>query len=142
MDNFTPYSALIGGILIGLASAGLLYTNGRIAGISGIFGGMLHAIKQDTLWRLMFVAGLLVGGLILSLFYPSALDIQVDRSAAAVMLAGLLVGIGARMGSGCTSGHGVCGLSRLAPRSIAATLTFVTTGIIVATLVSRAGGLI
>ena len=140
MENFTPYSALIGGILIGLASAGLLYTNGRIAGISGIFGGMLHAVKGDTLWRLTFVAGLLAGGVILALFHPSALEINIDRSAGAILLSGLLVGIGARMGGGCTSGHGVCGLSRLAPRSMAATLTFMATGIIAATLVSRSGG--
>lgn len=128
MAHFTPGVSLLGGVLIGLAAALLLLFNGRICGISGIFGGLLYGKRDDTLWRFFFVAGLLVGGLLLRLFYPQALDVEINYSASAILLAGLLVGIGTRMGSGCTSGHGICGIGRLSPRSIVATLIFMACG--------------
>jgi len=126
--------------LIGLGAASLLYFNGRIAGISGIFGGLLQGRRGDTLWRFSFIAGLLVGGLILMFFHPASVDIQIAHSAPAVLLAGLLVGIGTRMGSGCTSGHGICGISRLAPRSLIATAVFMFAGIAAATIIKQAMG--
>ncbi len=140
MENFTPFSGLLGGALIGLAASALLYFNGRVAGISGIFGGLLQARRGDTAWRASFVGGLVAGGVALAVISPASLDIQVAQSAPAVLLAGLLVGLGTRMGSGCTSGHGVCGIGRLAPRSIIATGIFLLTGAVTATLVSRLMG--
>ncbi|TCK19300.1 hypothetical protein DFR30_2610 [Thiogranum longum] len=137
MENFTPVASLVGGILIGLAGAAMLYFNAKIAGISGIFGGLLQTKKNDTLWRVLFVAGLLSGGIVIDLFHPAALDFSVDRSMPAVIVAGLLVGFGARLGNGCTSGHGVCGIGRLAPRSIVAAATFIVTGAITAIVVNH-----
>jgi uncharacterized protein len=137
LSEFTPIASLVGGVIIGLASLTLLLSSGRIAGVSGIFGGFLHFTKTDTLWRFMFLLGLLSGGLVLGEFLPQSLDIQLNYSAAAVMLAGLLVGIGSRMGNGCTSGHGVCGVGRLSPRSLVAAVTFLVTGAIAAVLVAR-----
>ncbi|MGH7962772.1 MAG: YeeE/YedE family protein, partial [Candidatus Binatia bacterium] len=107
MEHFTPVASLVGGVIIGLAAALLLLFNGRICGISGIFGGLLSAKRDETLWRFVFVAGLFAGGVLLRFVYPQAFNIEIDRSAAAIVLAGLLVGVGTRMGSGCTSGHGI-----------------------------------
>ena len=118
MEGFTPWAALAGGTLIGLAALLLLLCNGRIAGISGILGGSLDPKRGDVLWRVLFFFGLLVGGLIMLWWRPVSFDIHIDVSTPAVILAGLLVGLGTRIGSGCTSGHGVCGVGRLAPRSI------------------------
>ncbi|MGF1615558.1 MAG: YeeE/YedE family protein [Gammaproteobacteria bacterium] len=126
MEGFTPWAALAGGTLIGLAALLLLLFNGRIAGISGILGGSLEPKRGDLLWRVLFFFGLLAGGLIMLWWRPMALDIRIDVSTPAVILAGLLVGLGARIGSGCTSGHGVCGVGRLAPRSIVASAVFVS----------------
>ncbi len=140
MENFTPVASLVGGVLIGLAGAAMLYFNAKIAGISGIFGGLLQTRKNDTLWRLLFVAGLLCGGIVIRIFYPEALDFSVDRSMPAIIAAGLLVGFGARLGNGCTSGHGVCGIGRLAPRSIVAAATFIITGSITAIVVNQLFG--
>lgn len=126
MENFTPIESLSGGVLIGLASAILLFFTGRIAGISGIFGGILQAKHGETQWRVVFVAGLLVGGLLVNFFRPDMLQFQMDRTNFGIIAAGLLVGIGARMGNGCTSGHGVCGIGRLAPRSMMAVVIFMT----------------
>ena len=128
MSEFTPLSALIGGFLLGAAGLVLLFSNGRVAGISGIFGGVLGFKKGDTLWRVAFIAGLLVGGVILTFAYPESLRFELKSSAPTVMLAGLLVGIGSRMGSGCTSGHGICGVGRISPRSIIAVVTFMEIG--------------
>ncbi len=130
MTHFTPVASLVGGMLIGLSGAALLLFNGKIAGISGILGGMLSPIKHDTLWRLLFVTGLLSGGLLVHWSSPQAFVIAISRSPGALVLAGLLVGFGTRLGNGCTSGHGICGISRLSPRSITATLTFIVTGVI------------
>jgi len=128
MEHFTPFASLIGGMLIGLSATMLLLCDGKIAGISGIVAGMLSPTKHDTLWRVVFVAGLLTGGFLLRLFSPQTFAINIARSWGALLLAGLLVGFGTRLGNGCTSGHGVCGLSRFSPRSLIATITFTATG--------------
>jgi uncharacterized protein len=128
MHNFTPFAALFGGILIGLASSALLLFEGRIAGISGIFAGALIPRKDETDWRVAFVGGLVAGGLMLRIVLPAAFDFGITRPYGVLMLAGLLVGFGTRLGNGCTSGHGVCGISRLSPRSIVATTVFIASG--------------
>lgn len=124
MESFTPIASTLGGLLIGLASALLLVANGRIAGISGITGGVLRLQRGETLWRALFVAGLIAGGMLAALMSPSAVVFDVDRSTGALVVAGLLVGIGTQLGNGCTSGHGVCGLSRFSRRSLVAVVTF------------------
>lgn len=125
--NFTPWSSLAGGLLIGLAAAMLALLNGRIAGISGIAGGLLGAATGDRAWRIAFIAGLLAAPLSWSAF--SALPpVRIDAGAAELVIAGLLVGVGTRYAGGCTSGHGVCGLARLSARSLVATLSFMTAG--------------
>jgi uncharacterized protein len=127
-DQFTPLAALAGGLLIGLAAALLLHINGRIAGISGILGGLLQRpAAGDLAWRIAFALGLIVAPLAWRLFAPLP-AIEVASGVPLLVVAGLLVGFGSRLGSGCTSGHGVCGLSRLSPRSIVATLTFMGLG--------------
>jgi uncharacterized membrane protein YedE/YeeE len=128
MDQFTPASALTGGVLIGLSSSLLLLYNGRIAGISGIVGGLLYGPAGERFWRAAFVGGLLVGGLVLRLVEPEAFTFEIVRSTPALILAGLLVGFGTQIGSGCTSGHGVCGIGRGSARSIIATCVFMVTG--------------
>ena len=143
MENFTPWASLIGGALIGLGGIGALLFNGRIAGISGIFGGMLNVKRGDTSWRMWFIGGLMFGGLLLLLLRPESFAFTVQRSELAVIVAGLLVGVGARLGSGCTSGHGVCGIGRLAPRSLVATAVFMSTGVFAALVVNHVfGGII
>ncbi len=119
--------ATFGGVLIGLASALLLLFNGRTAGISGIAGGLFSRVPGDAGWRAAFVGGLVAGGLLLQVFFPSALGPPVVAGFAAPVVAGLLVGFGTRLGNGCTSGHGVCGLARGSVRSLAATMTFMVT---------------
>jgi len=128
--QFTPIASLVGGMMIGLSASALLLFNGKIAGISGIYGGLLSPAKGDTLWRLFFVLGLLAGGVALAFMYPDALQMNLHRPGVVVAVAGLLVGFGARLGNGCTSGHGVCGISRRSPRSLVATMTFMATGIL------------
>jgi uncharacterized membrane protein YedE/YeeE len=128
VHNFTPLSALCGGILIGLSASAMLLIEGKIAGISGIFAGVLQPIRGEVLWRATFLAGLLAGGLLLRRFLPSAFDFGIIRPFPVLVVAGFLVGFGTRLGNGCTSGHGVCGVSRLAPRSMVATATFIAAG--------------
>jgi uncharacterized membrane protein YedE/YeeE len=128
MENFTPVASLIGGILIGLSASAMLLFNGKIAGISGIVGGLVGLRKNDTLWRAVFVAGLVTGGFLLRLLVPDAFAFEITRSTGALVLAGFMVGLGARVGNGCTSGHGVCGVSRFSPRSIVATVVFIIVG--------------
>lgn len=124
---FTPWPALAGGLLIGLAAAMFVLLNGRIAGISGILGGLLRPMRGDIGWRVAFIAGLMGAPLAYGMF--SALPrVQVDAAHGMLVAAGLLVGVGTRYGAGCTSGHGVCGLSRLSPRSLVATATFMGAG--------------
>ena len=126
--------ALIGGGVIGLAASWLLLSWGRVAGISGILGGLLGRWNHESSWRLSFIVGLLAGGVILFVFMPDSIVAPSNRSLIAVGVAGVFVGYGTRLGSGCTSGHGVCGLTRLSTRSLVATLTFMTTGILTASL--------
>ena len=129
-NAFTPWSALIGGMLIGLAAAMFALLNGRIAGISGVLGGLFRPIRGDIGWRVAFVGGLVGAPLLHSLF--SVLPaVQIEAGYMALITAGL-VGVGTRFGSGCTSGHGVCGLSRLSPRSLVATATFMSAGFVTA----------
>lgn len=125
MENFTPYSALAGGLLIGLSAAMLLLLNGRLAGISGILGRLVKpAGDGGTPWRLAFAVGLLAGPLLHQALAPRPIEITIDASLPVLIVAGLLVGVGTRLGGGCTSGHGVCGIGRFSARSIAATAIF------------------
>ena len=126
-NAFTPWSSLFGGMLIGLAAAMFVLLNGRIAGISGVLGGLLMPVRGDVMWRVAFVSGIVAAPLAYSLF-QSLPPVQIDADYAALVVAGLLVGVGTRYGAGCTSGHGVCGLSRLSLRSLAATATFMGAG--------------
>lgn len=128
-NAFTPWSSLAGGVLIGLAAALLMLGDGRIAGISGIVGGLLRARSGDRGWRLAFVAGLLAAPLAYGVVAAHPV-LQVDASVPLLVLAGLLVGVGTRYGSGCTSGHGVCGLSNRSPRSVVATASFMAAGFV------------
>ena len=123
MENFTPISAIMGGLLIGTAAMLTLWTNGRIAGISGILSGAMFPKQQGTLWRLLFIAGLLLGGAV-SAIASGGLEVITQASPLMTVIAGLLVGFGTRMGSGCTSGHGICGIARFSQRSFVATGTF------------------
>ena len=127
--HFTPWSSLLGGVLIGAAAASLLLLNGRIAGISGIVGGLLRPERGDVAWRAAFVAGLVFAPAAYGLFtrLPAT---AIDTSYPILLLAGLLVGAGTRFGSGCTSGHGVCGIARLSPRSLVATAAFMAAGFV------------
>ncbi len=124
---FTPWPALAGGVLIGLAAVLLVLLNGRIAGISGVLAGLLKPAKGDVAWRAAFVLGLVGAPLVYRLVAALPLP-RIEAGYGALVLAGLLVGLGTRYGSGCTSGHGVCGLSRLSPRSLVATLAFMGAG--------------
>jgi len=125
--HFTPWASLAGGILIGVAAAVFILFNGRIAGISGILGGLLRPAKNDILWRVAFLAGLVLAPLLYAMVSPLP-DTVVDADAGILIAAGLLVGIGTRYGAGCTSGHGVCGIARLSPRSLVATACFMAAG--------------
>ncbi|MFQ3231406.1 MAG: putative membrane protein YedE/YeeE [Reinekea sp.] len=136
--NFTPYSAALGGAILGLSAALLLLTKGRVAGISGIAGGVIIPEKGDTLWRVIFIAGIVLGGGLYQLISngtDSILFVGIDHIQSVVntsmlIIAGLLVGIGTTIGTGCTSGHGICGLARKSPRSLAATVSFMIAGIV------------
>jgi len=128
-NAFTPWSALAGGVLIGVAAAMFVLLNGRIAGISGVIGGLLKPMPGDVAWRAAFVIGL-IGAPLVYLLFSSLPRPQIDAGFGALVAAGLLVGIGTRCGSGCTSGHGVCGLSRMSPRSLVATLSFMGSGFV------------
>ena len=135
--HFTPWAALAGGVLLGLASALFVLLNGRILGISGIVGGLLRPRAGDLGWRLAFVLGMLVApGLYWLVVGPT--QPRIDATWGMVVMAGLLVGVGTRYGSGCTSGHGVCGLSRMSPRSLVATLAFMGAGFVTVFLIRHA----
>jgi uncharacterized membrane protein YedE/YeeE len=137
MDSFTPIASTLGGILIGAAAAGLLMFHGRIAGISGIAGGVFRRQPGDVTWRIMFLAGLFTAGVLGSWFYPEAYRVEIDRTSLALIAAGLTVGIGTQLGSGCTSGHGVCGIGRFSKRSIVATLSFMATAAVTVFIVNE-----
>ncbi len=128
MENFTPIPALVGGALIGLSAAALLLMNGRIAGISGIVGGLAAPTRGDIAWRLMFIAGLIIGALAYRLAVEPNMALALTPSLPLLVGGGLLTGIGTTVSGGCTSGHGVCGIARLSPRSIIATVVFMVAG--------------
>ena len=132
--HFTPWTSLLGGLLLGLAAALFILFSGRVLGISGIVGGLLRPRKGDAGWRLAFVLGMLVAPSLYALF-AGPLQPRIDAGWGMVVVAGLLVGVGTRYGSGCTSGHGVCGLSRLSPRSLVATLAFMGAGFVTVFLI-------
>ena len=128
MANFTPWSALAGGVLIGVSVAALWIVLGRVAGISGIVGQLLRPARGESGWRLAFLAGLVAGGALMRTLMPSAFPTAAPGSLGLLAVAGALVGFGTRLGNGCTSGHGLCGLSRLSPRSLVATGVFMALG--------------
>jgi uncharacterized membrane protein YedE/YeeE len=137
MHDFTPLAALLGGMLIGLSASAMLLVDGKIAGISGILAGVLRPVRGETLWRSCFLSGLLAGGFLLRILMPRAFDFGAIRPLPVLVVAGLMVGFGTRLGSGCTSGHGVCGIARLSPRSLLATITFIFTGALTVFLVNH-----
>ncbi len=130
MQNFTPVSSLIGGAFIGLSAILLLWLNGRIAGISGIFHGLFPPHKSDFLWRVLFLTGLILGSFIYYLFPQIHFIPRTNYPISLLLLAGFLVGIGTRLSGGCTSGHGVCGIARMSRRSLVATLIFFAFGLL------------
>jgi uncharacterized protein len=140
MTNFTPLSAAIGGALIGLAAALLMLSTGRIAGISGIFGGLIGGNVPDRDWRIAFIVGLILAPLTGTLVGYALAEPQMPASWGVIVIAGLLVGFGTRLGGGCTSGHGICGVARLSPRSLVATVIFVGVAMIVVTIVRHGLG--
>lgn len=132
-------NALAGGVLIGIAVSLMLLFNGRVTGVSGILNNLLSFKKSDRLWRFLFLLGLFVGGLVLHFFKPEVFQGQLSIGVVPTVVAGVLVGFGTALGNGCTSGHGVCGVSRLSVRSIVATLTFMIAGILVVALIRQTG---
>ena len=135
MENFTPLSASIGGALIGLSAVLLMALNGRIAGISGVFSGAVFAEKGDKSWRALFVLGLILAPVVYSLATGAQPAFDLEAGWPLIIAGGLLVGFGTRLGSGCTSGHGVCGLSRLSPRSMASVALFMGAGMATVALI-------
>lgn len=136
--NFTPWSAAIGGILIGLAAAILLILNGRIAGISGILAGVLKPVKGDTAWKLAFIVGILVAPLLFTAFVYAP-EVTITTRTPLLIVAGLLVGFGTRLGGGCTSGHGICGMARFSRRSIIAVVIFMLVAFITVAVINHFG---
>lgn len=128
MENFTPLSALSGGILIGSSATLLLFFNGRIAGISGIMGGLINAPKTELFWRIAFLVGIVIGAFLFHLIRPDFYHPRENFPIWLLAIGGFLVGFGTRMGNGCTSGHAICGIARFSIRSIAATITFMASG--------------
>lgn len=135
--EFTPWLSTVGGALIGASASAMLLLEGRVAGISGIVGGLFTPKAGDIGWRLAFVAGLVLAGIGGMLLAPESVAVEVQRAPWILVVAGLLVGVGTRLGNGCTSGHGVCGLSRMSPRSLASVVTFMGVGAAVAVVVGR-----
>lgn len=135
METFTPISALAGGAMIGAAAVALMLLSGRVAGIAGIIGGLFGSNPRDWGWRLAFVFGLMAGPYLVMLAGDTLPDVDIAASPAVVITGGLLVGFGTRLGNGCTSGHGVCGLARFSPRSAVATVVFMVTAAIVVFIV-------
>lgn len=141
MESFTPISSLIGGILIGLSVTVMLLFHGRVTGITGIMvGATFGRVAGDWLWRALFLAGLLAGGVVMGLVAPESLTALGSRRHGALLIAGLLVGFGTRLGNGCTSGHGVCGISRFSSRSMVATVSFMVTGMLTVLVIQRVMG--
>ena len=141
MENFTPLASLLGGILIGLSAAALYFLTGKILGVSNITAELLYPRRGDKAWRATFLAGVLSGGALLLLLHPQALSTESPRGLGLLVVAGFLVGYGASLGRGCTSGHGICGISRLSARSLVATLVFMASGMATVYLSRHLGGL-
>ena len=135
MTEFEILMPLTGGILIGIAASMMLLFNGKVAGVSGIFGGMLFQQGKERAWQLSFIAGLIAGGILLYITNAEFFENSSGRGLLTATIAGLLVGIGTRVGGGCTSGHGVCGIGRLSGRSLVATVTFMFAGMVIVALV-------
>ncbi|MES2642322.1 MAG: YeeE/YedE family protein [Myxococcota bacterium] len=135
--DFTPWLATLGGALIGASASAMLLLEGRVAGISGIVGGLFTPKADDIGWRLAFLGGLALAGIGAAFIAPGSMAVEIDREPWMLVVAGLLVGVGTRLGSGCTSGHGVCGLSRMSPRSLASVITFMAVGVAVAVAVGQ-----
>ena len=132
-------NALLGGVLIGTSVSLMLYWNGRVTGISGIINGAMSPVKGDTLWRVLFIVGLFLGGLLMGQMSPQVFENSTSKNLVTTVLAGLLVGFGTILGSGCTSGHGVCGISRMSPRSLVATIVFMIAGITAVFIFNKLG---
>ncbi|QPK65052.1 YeeE/YedE family protein [Methylomonas sp. LL1] len=141
MQNFTPVSALLGGALIGFSAVLLLWFNGRIAGISSIMSGLFTTGGANRHWRISFLIGLMLGAAIWQFYMPEVLQFRQGYPLSLIMAGGFLVGLGTRIGSGCTSGHGICGIALLSPRSIAATLTFMASGLLTVYLIRHLFGM-
>ncbi len=137
MQEFEVIKPLIGGMVIGLSAAVLMLARGRIAGISGIIEGVLRPKSGEVAWRAIFLAGIICGGFLFSLFLPERFVVEINRTTPMIALAGLLVGVGTHIGCGCTSGHGICGISRFSMRSLVAVPTFMVTGAIVVWLIDH-----
>ena len=135
MTEFEILMPLTGGIIIGIAASMMLLFNGKVAGVSGIFGGMLFQQGKERAWQLSFIAGLIAGGILLFIIHAEFFENSSGRGLLTATIAGLLVGIGTRVGGGCTSGHGVCGIGRLSGRSLVATVTFMFAGMVIVALV-------
>lgn len=140
MNDFTPIPALLGGALIGLSASLLLFSHGKVAGISGLYGGLFRRATADRAMRFWFIAGLLAAGAVVRVVYPAALASSWSATLPLVLVAGLLVGFGTQLGGGCTSGHGVCGISRVSSRSLIATATFMVTGFVTVFIVRHVLG--
>lgn len=132
-------NALFGGLIIGIAVSLMLFWNGRVTGISGIINGVLSPVKNDTSWRVLFIAGLFLGGVVLNLISPHVFVSTLATGPWTTIIAGVLVGFGTILGSGCTSGHGVCGISRMSPRSLVATVIFISAGVVAVSLFKKLG---
>ena len=140
MTSFTPISAALGGALIGLSALMLVLLNGRVAGISGVLGGIVGLRRGDLGWRLAFVAGLVAAPALYAAAGGVLPPLEVTSSAAVLVTGGVLVGFGTRLGGGCTSGHGVCGMAQLSPRSVAATVVFMASGAMTVLIVRHVAG--
>lgn len=139
-SEFSPFLSTLGGVLIGISASAMLLLEGRVAGISGIVGGLFTPRAGDMAWRIAFVGGMLLAGLAAAILDPALVAVGPDREPWMLVVAGLLVGVGTRLGNGCTSGHGVCGLSRMSPRSLASVVTFMAVGALVAVAMGRLAG--
>ena len=140
MDDFTPVSALVGGLVIGTAAALLLVFNGKISGVSGILGGLFQRDYRDMPWRIAFLIGLVAAPMLYAAFGGDLPIVKIESSAGLLVVAGLLVGFGTRLGAGCTSGHGVCGIGRASPRSLVATAIFLTVAAATVFITRHLGG--
>jgi uncharacterized membrane protein YedE/YeeE len=140
MGEFDPLSGLLGGLMLGLGAGGFMLLAGRISGISGILGTSFSARGKELGWRLAFIAGLVCGPLAVTLVTGAPVEVRIAATAPGLVLAGILVGFGTRLGRGCTSGHGICGIARLSPRSLVATAVFVAVGMAVVSIVHHVVG--